>query len=66
MTTNLNNLNLKTDHLVDISTTLSPRNDRKDSDYVRKLVFFYSIYTIFSILIVTDYTRCKILWNNYL
>jgi len=38
MTNNLNNSNLMTEHLVDISTTFSPDNHRKDSHYVRKLV----------------------------
>ncbi len=34
MTKNLNNSNLLVDHLVDISTRCSPRDDRKDSNHV--------------------------------
>jgi len=46
-----------TDHLVDISTTFSSRQNRKDSNYVSKSISFLSLKSL-GYLIVNQYTWC--------
>jgi hypothetical protein len=71
MANNLENPNILSDHLVDISTTLLHHNDRKDSNYVRRLfsfVFFKFIPLIFyssSLHLVLNLTEQLFVSNIY-